>query len=284
MELLQFRYFLTAAKYQHITKAAEELNIAQPALSQAIKRLEEELGTQLFDRKHNRIILNAYGELLVKRLIPIMSSIDRIKEELHSSTEARTVHINLLAASMYVSNAIIAYRTMQPDIGFQVSQALTDDVGDICIYSSAKPEHSGDSLLLCEPLYIATGLNTELASYDSVALADLSDCGFIVPTVLSPLRRLCDMYCRAAGFEPKIVFESGDMESIFNMTSAGMGISFCPGTSTPISSNAEFKLIKVTEPKCERRLYIRLYERGKDNPYVKNFYDFLMTYAQTGNL
>ena len=73
MELLQFRYFLTAAKYQHITKAAEELNIAQPALSQAIKRLEDELGTQLFDRKHNRIILNAYGELLVKRLIPIMS-------------------------------------------------------------------------------------------------------------------------------------------------------------------------------------------------------------------
>ena len=284
MELLQFKYFLTAAKYQHITRAAKELNIAQPALSQSIRRLEEELGTELFDRRHNRIVLNAYGEMLVKRLVPIMSSIDRIKEELYSATEARTVHINLLAASMYVSNAIISYRTIQPDIGFQVSQALTEDVGDICIYSAAKPEHREDDLLLCEPLYIAVGRNSELAAYDTVALADLSNQGFIVPSHLSPLRRLCDMYCRGAGFEPKIVFESGDMESIFNMTSAGMGISFCPGMSIPLSGNAQLKLISISEPKCERRLYIRLYSRSRNNPYVKNFYDFLKTYAQTGNL
>lgn len=284
MELLQFKYFLTAAKYQHITRAAKELNIAQPALSQSIRRLEEELGTELFDRRHNRIVLNAYGEMLVKRLVPIMSSIDRIKEELYSATEARTVHINLLAASMYVSNAIIRYKSVQPNIAFQVSQALTEDVGDICIYSSAQAEHSDDRLLLCEPLYIAVGNNTKLAMKDTVTLGELSDQEFIVPGHLSPLRHLCDMYCRRAGFEPKIVFESGDMESIFNMTSAGMGISFCPGTSVPISGNRDFKLIEISEPKCERRLYIRMCKNGKENPYVKNFCDFLMTYAQTGKL
>ncbi len=61
MELLQLRYFLVAAQYQHMTKAAEHLQIAQPALSQAIHRLEAELGVPLFERKNRSIELNDEG-------------------------------------------------------------------------------------------------------------------------------------------------------------------------------------------------------------------------------
>lgn len=78
MELLQLRYFLTAAEYQHITKAAEHLQIAQPALSQAIHRLEAELGVPLFERKSRSIELNDAGRFLQKRLIPIISSLDQL--------------------------------------------------------------------------------------------------------------------------------------------------------------------------------------------------------------
>ena len=78
MELLQLRYFLTAAEYQHMTKAAEHLQIAQPALSQAIHRLEAELGVPLFERKSRSVELNEAGRLLQKRLIPIVSALDRI--------------------------------------------------------------------------------------------------------------------------------------------------------------------------------------------------------------
>ena len=69
MELLQLRYFLVAAQYQHMTKAAEHLQIAQPALSQAIHRLEAELGVPLFERKNRSIELNEEGKFLQKRLI-----------------------------------------------------------------------------------------------------------------------------------------------------------------------------------------------------------------------
>ena len=58
MELLQLRYFLVAAQYQHMTKAAEHLQIAQPALSRAIHRLEAELGVPLVERKNRSIELN----------------------------------------------------------------------------------------------------------------------------------------------------------------------------------------------------------------------------------
>ena len=98
MELLQLRYFLVAAQYQHMTKAAEHLQIAQPALSQAIHRLEAELGVPLFERKNRSIELNDEGKFLQKRLIPILSSLDRLPEELRKGKEAatHTVHLRLL--------------------------------------------------------------------------------------------------------------------------------------------------------------------------------------------
>ena len=72
MELQQLQYFMVAAQYEHITKAANSLHIAQPALSQSIKRLEQELGVKLFDRRKGGITLSAPGKLLVEELKPIM--------------------------------------------------------------------------------------------------------------------------------------------------------------------------------------------------------------------
>ena len=64
MEIQQLRYFTVAARYQHITKAAEEIHIAQPALTQIIKRLESEVGAPLFERNGRNIILTPEGKIL----------------------------------------------------------------------------------------------------------------------------------------------------------------------------------------------------------------------------
>ena len=124
MEIQQFRYFLAAARYENLTKAAEDLHIAQPALSQSIKRLETELGVSLFDRKNHRIELNEQGKLLKKRLIPILESIDNLKDELWESvySSERTIYLNFLSASNLITNSIISYRALKPDVQFQVSQ------------------------------------------------------------------------------------------------------------------------------------------------------------------
>ena len=65
MDLLQLRYFNLLAENQHLTRTAEHLKISSPSLSATIKRLENELGVQLFDRKGRNIILNNYGEILL---------------------------------------------------------------------------------------------------------------------------------------------------------------------------------------------------------------------------
>ena len=68
MELTQLRYFQVAAYYEHISRAAAELNISQPALSTMISRLERELGVSLFDHNGRSIVLNQNGKRFLKRV------------------------------------------------------------------------------------------------------------------------------------------------------------------------------------------------------------------------
>ena len=67
MEMLQLKYFVTVARLEHMTKAAEELHIAQPALSKTIARLEEDLGAPLFERQGRQIRLNPYGKAFLPK-------------------------------------------------------------------------------------------------------------------------------------------------------------------------------------------------------------------------
>ena len=80
MELSQIRYFLEVAESQHITKSARKLHIAQPALTQAIHRLQNDLGVPLFMQSGRGIVLTQYGAFLRDRLKPILAQLDRIPE------------------------------------------------------------------------------------------------------------------------------------------------------------------------------------------------------------
>ena len=86
MELFQLKYFLTVAQFEHVTKAAESLHVAQPAVSQAIRHLEEELDVSLFDRENHHIALNSNGKYLQNRLLPIMSALDSLPEDLKEAS------------------------------------------------------------------------------------------------------------------------------------------------------------------------------------------------------
>lgn len=76
MDILALKYFITAAKTQHITKAAQKLNITQPALSATIQRLEASMGCQLFERTGRGIRLNKYGEILLESALKIEQIMD----------------------------------------------------------------------------------------------------------------------------------------------------------------------------------------------------------------
>lgn len=100
MELLQLRYFVAAAREENVTRAAQKLHIAQPALSQSIARLEEEMGVRLFDRVGKRIRLNAAGRELLRTVEPMLASLAAMPEKLQAiaDEEAETISLNVLVA------------------------------------------------------------------------------------------------------------------------------------------------------------------------------------------
>ena len=111
MEIQQLRYFLEVAKDCNITNAARRLHIAQPALSQSIKRLENEVGSELFSRRGRHIFLNDAGKIMVKEITPLLSALDSIPAKIAEAAGVmnRTVKISVLSASRLVTVIIREY-------------------------------------------------------------------------------------------------------------------------------------------------------------------------------
>ena len=96
MELAKLRYFYVVASLGHVTRAAEEIHIAQPALTKAIKLLEKELGVPLFYKTGRNVCLTTYGEYLKNKLESILPMVDGIPLELEILKQEQ-----LLSSSFY---------------------------------------------------------------------------------------------------------------------------------------------------------------------------------------
>ena len=95
MDLRQLRYLVALAEERHFTRAAAREHIAQPALSQQIRRLEEEVGLALVERTTRHVAITAAGELLVARARRILSEIDAAQTELQGLRGIQTGHVTV---------------------------------------------------------------------------------------------------------------------------------------------------------------------------------------------
>lgn len=127
MELLQLRYFLEVAESEHVTHSAQKLRVSQPSLTQAISRLERELGVQLFEPEGRGIRLTEAGRFYSKRIAKAVGEIDSATSELARFDEERSsiVRINVVSASNIVVDAVAEWRTQHPAAKFQIVSSET---------------------------------------------------------------------------------------------------------------------------------------------------------------
>ncbi len=282
MELQKLRYFYTVAKFQHMTKAAEYLCVAQPALSQSIKSLELELGVELFSKKGRNIVITSYGEYLYKRLETLLPEIDSITSEMQKlkGEVTKTVRLNILAASAFVIDSIVEYRKLNPDVVFDYEQSEQKSDCNIVIYTNGLNVPLANNKISHftkkENIYLAVPKDSAYAKQKSIDLSEVKNEGFIMLSGARLFGALCNEFCHNAGFHPKILFESDSRSAVQNIVSTGAGVAFWPEHSWGTADNNNVVLVPVSNPSCNRDIIIELYGTIPSSCYAQDFYDFLI--------
>ena len=284
MELTQLKYFLEVAKSEHVTHSAEKLHVAQPALTQAIHRLEEELEVPLFKQQGRNIKLTAYGEYFYNKIYPLVSEMNRIPSDLKrmANLEDATVHLNVLAASSLVTEAIIEYQRIDESIHIDLRQNESADLCDINVTTKLlykEPKTSHDRVFVCtEKIYLAVPNIARYARRKTISLEEVKDEGFIALSGSKQLRTICDEYCSNAGIKPNIIFESDSPAAVKNMIAANMGIGFWPDFSWEKVNTDKVKLLEIAKPKCSRDILITYKQNKINGERTEAFYRFLTNY------
>lgn len=296
MELTQLRYFLEVAKTQHVTKSAETLHVAQPALTQAIHRLENELEVPLFSSKGRNIVLTPYGKYFYEKLEPLLKSLNELPENLRemAKTENATIHLNVLAASSLVTEAIIEYQKIDDALHIQIHQNEKNDMDDIRVTTeiSARTHEnktSDDSNFICtEKIFLAVPNIQEFQKKKEITFEGIKSIGqkwgFVSLLGSKHLRSICDKYCADAGIKPNIIFESDNPTSVKNMIAANIGIGFWPEFSWGALDTSRVRLLKITKPDCKRDILITCKKNKAENSHVENFYKFLTGYFKMASI
>ena len=291
MELLQLRYFQKVAHMEHMTKAAEQLQIAQPSLSKTISRLEEELGVELFDREHRKISLNAAGRIFLNRVERTFAELNEGQRELNQFIDQNQRSITLAVTIPRVLPALLgSFLSKYPDVRFQqflksvssMKNLLVEGELDYCISSvPIEGEEIRWEPLITEEIFLIVPPNHRFAERKSIRLEEVKDEAFISMNTGFGFRSLTDQFCQEAGFVQNIAFEGDEPTVISDLVRQGLGVAFVSELSwVPKSGEFPHKL-RIDEPSCQRTIGLAWSEKRYFTPIAKQFRQFVLEYFST---
>ena len=260
MDIRQLRYFISVAEEGNFSRAAERLHISQPPLSQQIKALEESLRVTLFVRGRHGARLTRAGEALLVRARSIVSDCDSVEKFVRRVADGLEgyLRIGIINSVMYgpLPRTMHAFQKHHPAVEWTLHELLPDqqadalmrgqiDVGFACNASSRGELKS--ILVYPQLLVVALSAQHPLAAHrSSLSLSALADESFVLLNTQSPVMRDVLAACMRDGFQPRVLHESIDPETVLSLVGAGVGVSVLPQSlSTTPRENVAFVPIKA---------------------------------------
>lgn len=277
MELQQLEYFRVVARTEHVTQAAEELAITQPALSRAMGRLERDLGVALFDHRGRSVKLNRYGRAFLRHVERALAAVEEGRRELVdlADRDAGVIAFGFAHAlgTTVVPDLIASFRQEHPRARFQLLQNASHiileelEAGDVdlALVSPVPPtsERIESIELASEELFLVVPHDHRFAKRTSVRLAELRDDTFVCLREGYGLRTLTDHFCEQAGFTPKIAFEGEEIATLRSLVAVGLGVAIIPAVSSAAESTPP--QLRISEPVCRRSIGL-LWEPARYQP------------------
>jgi LysR family transcriptional regulator, transcription activator of glutamate synthase operon len=296
MEMRQLRYLVALADEHHFTRAAARLHIAQPALSQQIRRLEDEVGVALVDRTTRHVALTPAGELLVGRARRALAEVDAARAELSELAGVRTGRVVIGAmrstGRFDLSALFAAYYARHPGIELVVReepsevmlQHLHADALDVAFLSVNRLDAGPDIQLhplLDEPLVALLAPGHRLARRRRLDMAELREERFIVFGEGGSLRRIVVQGAREAGFEPTLAFESTESARIRAMASRGLGVALLPASEAE-HEGLPVVAVPVRNPALARDVTLAWRANRRHSPAARAFLELAVTADTVG--
>ena len=263
VDLNMLRQFLVVARLEHLSRAAEELHIAQPSVSRTIARLENELGTPLFDRA-GRLRLNPAGQLFRAYVERSLGELDAGRRAVADATGEGFGAVRLASETfLALTEPLAAFKRSHPAIEVELQQMAADEMArrlraqdiDLCVASQPIPTAGLESVpLLDEAVGVVTALDHPLASRGSVSIDELADQPFVTARKGHWQRRLLDRLFAEHGLTPRIVCEADEAVAIQELIRAGLGIGFNPDFARRAVPSYPVAWSAVDHPACRRTL------------------------------
>jgi LysR family hydrogen peroxide-inducible transcriptional activator len=267
MEFHQLRYFCAVAKAANFTRAAEQLGISQPSLSQQIARLEKKIGAPLFVRLGRTVRLTPYGEVLLPRALEILKEISETESSLSNlQDDGGVLRIGAIPTIMpyFIAPRIHDFCRQFPDLEIQLSEKITarlvEDVqaGLLDLAVLSLPIANPDlvcSELFREALFLAVGKSHPFARHKIVGLKELALERLLLLREGHCFRENVMTACTRANAEVQSVFETDQLGSIFPLVASGFGITLVPAMAAACATGCV--IIPVSPSSVRRVGYIR---------------------------
>lgn len=244
MDIRAIRYFMEVAKELNITRAAENLHIAQPPLSRQIHQLEEELGVQLFERKKKRLQLTEVGQLLIHRGDQILTLVEKTEDEIRTFGKGvtGTLYLGTVegSAPRLLAQWVAEFSCRYPEVQYNLWNGSSDDVIDrlskgLCdlavIAAPYDSERWTGIQVGAEPWAALIPHDHPLAQKpgDFVTLDELSGEPLIIPSRKSRAKEIIGWFTKN-GKEPKVLCRISNYMNAFALVKAKVGIAIFPAT------------------------------------------------------
>jgi len=280
VEIHQLNYFVAVAETGGFSRAAKRCNVAQPSLSQQIKKLETEIGMPLFDRLGRTIVLTEAGRLLLPRARAILSEIQDInlimRQEILEGYDHLSVGFIPTIAPFILPEVLRTFAEKFPHAELSVYENLTDILvrdlinGTLDIGIMSTPINSkliATQELFSEHLLVASSNEHELISTASIRVKELEEFPFIALDEVHCLGEQVQTFCYQQDLNVEIVCHTSQLSTVKSCVALGLGISLVPQmmAATDNSGQVNYRPVRDSVP---RRKIVAAAHAGRHQSFL----------------